>query len=91
MPVKVKPIMDIAENRPIGETFEPGSKVTKFWTLINSGETSWPEGCIIVLEKGQSDFEPITLPELPAGMEYELTINFTVEETEGKHKNTWRV
>ena len=83
--------MDIAENKSIGETFAPSSKVTKFWTLINSGESSWPEGCILILEKGQADFEPVTLPELATEAQYELKINFTVEENEGKHKNLWRL
>ena len=45
----------------------------------------------MILEKGQADFDPITLPSLVPGEQYELTVNFTVENNEGKHKNTWRL
>ncbi|OWZ17611.1 hypothetical protein PHMEG_0008420 [Phytophthora megakarya] len=80
-----------------GTVVEAGKLLRKMWKLVNDGERSWPDGCYMIAQRGNSLFPEgvessvIDLPPLAAGEEFIAGVDLISPTEPGRYSSFWRV
>ena len=81
---------------PDGTEFSVGEGFSKVWRLSNSGTTTWPLGCRLVLETNTGDrlstVEYVDIPgEVPPQSAVTISVEMETPKKLGRHVSYWRM
>lgn len=76
-----------------GESVPPNTKFVKTWRVVNSGEESWPPGCILKFTLGDrlGPQEKIPIGVLAPGEMADLSVEMISPEKTGIYQGQWRM
>ena len=88
---------DIIHQRPFDNTlYKPNKPIDIKWTIVNTGTKTWKAGLDLVYFSGPkmttaASSNPIQLPEMKPGDQFDVDLDAYSPETVGFHVMTWKL
>jgi len=76
---------------PDGTEVNPGQKVTKVWTVRNTGEAAWPPGTILEWQSGDKlGVDRVAVPEAEPGQDVDIEMEIVAPHKSGHYTGHYR-